>query len=67
MWPEIAAQLPGPEPTWPATFRAVIKGDLSAVGAVNELVYDDQVSRVDVLPEGTTGRGDQQVSAALHA
>ena len=50
-----------------ASILAIVKSDFSLVGAVYELVQDDDVSRVDFLPEGPTGRGGQDVGAALEA
>ena len=44
---------------------AVVKRGLSLEGAVDELVEDDNVSRVDILSEGATGRGSKDVRAAF--
>ena len=45
----------------------VIEGRLPTISPVHELVYDDDVSRVDLTLQGATGRGGQDVGAPLLA
>ena len=51
-------------PLWTSR-HSVVEGHLPSEGAVDELVGNDDVARLDVLLEGATGCGGYDMGAAL--
>ena len=51
-------------PDWPAR-STVVEGQRAFSRAINKLVDEDHVTRVNVLPERTTGSRDDHVGAPL--